>query len=155
MKMGACGSIVVKALHYMSAGDRFGTWWSEWFLSSYLILRPHQALWFTQPLTEMSTRCRTIMFLESTEVASAQGWQPYRHLWADCLDCVGSFLKISQPYRPPQPVTGIALFTLLHEDVLLSHDHIFSVTMPLTSQKTALFIVTAVKTSNLNLLVFT
>jgi hypothetical protein len=35
--------------------------------------------------------------------ACAWGWQPYRHLWADCLDSVGSLT--SQPYRPPRPVT--------------------------------------------------
>jgi hypothetical protein len=34
--------------------------------------------------------------------AGAWGWQPYRHLSADCLD-------ISQPYMPPRPVMEIAL----------------------------------------------
>jgi hypothetical protein len=45
---------------------------------------------FTQPLTEMSTRSIKIMFLGSKAAAGAKGWQPYRHLWADCLDTVGS-----------------------------------------------------------------
>jgi hypothetical protein len=30
------------------------------------------------------------MFLGSKAAAGAYGWQPYRHLWADCLDNVGS-----------------------------------------------------------------
>jgi hypothetical protein len=44
------------------------------------------ALGLTQPLTEMSTRnlpggCRA---------AGVQGWQPYCHLWDDCLEDVGA-----------------------------------------------------------------
>jgi hypothetical protein len=39
--------------------------------------------------------------------AGAKGSQPYHHLCADCLDNVGSLA--SPTYRPPRPVTGIAL----------------------------------------------
>jgi hypothetical protein len=45
---------------------------------------------YTQPLTEISTISIKIMFLGSKAAAGAYGWQPYRHLWADCLDNVGS-----------------------------------------------------------------
>jgi hypothetical protein len=38
-------------------------------------------------------------------MAGKQGWQPHSHLWADCLDNMGSL----QPYRPPWPVAGIVL----------------------------------------------
>jgi hypothetical protein len=40
------------------------------------------ALGSTQPITEMSTR----NFLKD----KGKVWQPYRHLWADCLDDVGA-----------------------------------------------------------------
>jgi hypothetical protein len=30
------------------------------------------------------------MFLDEQSAAGAYGWQIYRHLWADCLDSVGS-----------------------------------------------------------------
>jgi hypothetical protein len=43
--------------------------------------------------------------------ASAQGWQRYRHLWADCLEKCGSF-DVSRPYRPPRAVTEIQVYLL-------------------------------------------
>jgi hypothetical protein len=68
------------------------------------------ALGFTQPLTEMSTRniiIIIIMFL---------GSKVRRMCRADTLPSSVSrlsrqceILNISQPYRPPRPVTGIAL----------------------------------------------
>jgi hypothetical protein len=44
------------------------------------------ALVFTQPLAEMSTR----NLPGGYRAAGAYGWQPYRHLWADCLENVGA-----------------------------------------------------------------
>jgi hypothetical protein len=44
------------------------------------------ALGLTQPLTEMSTT--NLPADEGT--ASAWGWQPYRHLWTDCLENPGA-----------------------------------------------------------------
>jgi hypothetical protein len=55
------------------------------------------ALRFTNPLTEMSTRTRKIMFLGSRA-------QPVSPLSKQC-----GILNISRPHRPPQPVAGIAL----------------------------------------------
>jgi hypothetical protein len=47
------------------------------------------ALWpwgRTQPLTEMSTR----NLPGSKGQPARKAWQPYRHLWADCLEDVGA-----------------------------------------------------------------
>jgi hypothetical protein len=52
---------------------------------------------FTQPLTEMSTRSRKIMFLGSK---------------ARPVLRIDDLTAISQPYRLPRPVTGLDL--LLH-----------------------------------------
>jgi hypothetical protein len=67
--------------------------WSLFF-SIYLILPA--ALWvlgLTQLLTKMSTRNTKKMFLESR--AGSYGWQFLRHLWADCLDNVGSSTSLN------------------------------------------------------------
>jgi hypothetical protein len=60
-----CGSMVVKALYYET----------RWGL--------YLALVFTQPLKQISTRSRKIMFLGSIV-------QPVHHLWGDCVDNVRS-----------------------------------------------------------------
>jgi hypothetical protein len=45
--------------------------------------------------------------------AGAWGWQPRRHLWADCLENVS--FDVSQPYGSSWPATGIAApFTSLN-----------------------------------------
>jgi hypothetical protein len=102
------GSVVVKALCYKPEGRWFETR-CELMFSIYLIL---PAVGFTQPLTEMSTRSRKIMFLY---LGIERGW---------CLGltvlppCVSRFsrqcgiLNISQTYRHPPPVTRIAWFLI-------------------------------------------
>jgi hypothetical protein len=79
---------------------------NEFFLI-YLILPLHQAPRFTQPLTEMSTKTRKIMFLRSRA-------RPVRR--ADNITTVPSvsrlsiqcgILNISQTYTHPRPVMGI------------------------------------------------
>jgi hypothetical protein len=60
------------------------------------------ALGSTRPITEMSTRS-----LPGGKGRPARGWQPHRHLWADCLENVGE-LEIADGFhtRPP-PSTPI------------------------------------------------
>jgi hypothetical protein len=71
---------------------------------------------FTQPVTEMSTRGRKIMFLRS-------GARPVRR--ADRFTAICKrfsrqcgILNSSQAYRPPRPVTGIVLLFLYTLGVL-------------------------------------
>jgi hypothetical protein len=62
---------------------------------------------FTQRLTEISNRnIKIIMFLGSKVrwVRRADNLTAMSHLSRQC-----AILNISQPYRPPRPVTGIAL----------------------------------------------
>jgi hypothetical protein len=74
----------------------------------YLILPAALALGFTQPLTEMSTtNIKIIMFLGSKvqQVRRVDNIMPsVSHLSRHC-----GIFNISQPYRPPRPVMGIAL----------------------------------------------
>jgi hypothetical protein len=56
---------VVKALRYNPEGHRFETRLGQLIFSIYLILPAAMALGFIQPLTEMSTRSRKIMFVGS------------------------------------------------------------------------------------------
>jgi hypothetical protein len=83
----ARGSVVVEALCCKPEGCGFET----------LVL--------TQPVTEMSTRIKRIMFLGSKvlSVHRADNLAPsVSRLFKRC-----GILNISEPYRPPWPVTGI------------------------------------------------
>jgi hypothetical protein len=76
-------ALLVEAMCYKTEGRGFQTRRGRWIVSIYLIFPGALG---PQPLTEMSTRSRKIMFLGR----KVQGWQPYHHLWPDCLYNVGS-----------------------------------------------------------------
>jgi hypothetical protein len=57
---------------------------------------------FQNPEWTLLTRCIS----GENSAVGAWDWQPYHHLWADCLHIVGSLT--SHNPRPPRPVTGIA-----------------------------------------------
>jgi hypothetical protein len=64
----ARGGVELKALCYKPRGREFETRWGEWIVFN--LPKPSgrsRPLGFTQPLTEMSTKNRKIMFLSSKE----------------------------------------------------------------------------------------
>jgi hypothetical protein len=70
------------------------------------------ALRSTQPLTEMSTRSLP----GGKRRPARKGWQPYRHLWADCLE------KMWEPQR----LTTLWTFTACYRDSFYSRHQINS-----------------------------
>jgi hypothetical protein len=64
-------------------------------------------------------KCVRGIFLGVKGYRGAWGWQPHRHLWADCLENVGAS-TFHNPMGPSRPVTGIA-FILYYtwEEMLL------------------------------------
>jgi hypothetical protein len=82
-------------------------------INFFILLNPSSftiALGFTQPLTELSAKNRKKCFwgVESGERLRLTALPPsVSQLSRQC-----GILNISQPYRPPRPVTGIALLIL-------------------------------------------
>jgi hypothetical protein len=94
---------VVEVLCYNPEGRWFMTRLDELYFSIYLILPSALGTGFTQPLKEIITGSKKIMFLKSRA-------RPVRKVASvSQLSIQCGILNISQPYRPPQPVTGIAL----------------------------------------------
>jgi hypothetical protein len=64
------------------------SWVQIWMLSKCSIVPSSRtmAMGFTQPLTKMSTR----KLPGGKGLSARKAWQPYRHLWANCLDNVGT-----------------------------------------------------------------
>jgi hypothetical protein len=89
----------------------FGTLWGELLSSIYLILPTPLSSWLTQPLTEMSTRDTKIMLLVTTLPPSLS------RLSRQCR-----IFDISQPDRPPRPVTGKASLLLYIDEIHTSQE---------------------------------
>jgi hypothetical protein len=76
-----------------------------------------RALGSTQPLTEMSTgNIKKLMFL-GTKVRLVRGADNLTAIYEPSSRQCG-ILNISQPYRPPRPVTGIALLSTFTRTLL-------------------------------------
>jgi hypothetical protein len=96
---GGCSSVVVNALCQKQEGRGFEDRWDNWILWIYLILPDALGPGFTKPLAEMSTRKEILkgniyIYVEKS-AADGWGWQSRLHLWADCLDNLGSLKSYS------------------------------------------------------------
>jgi hypothetical protein len=78
-------------------------------LSMYLIFPATLGPGVTQPLTEMSARNRKEMSLGSRARAARKARLTTSPLSLSLLSRQCGILNISQPYRPPRSVIGIAL----------------------------------------------
>jgi hypothetical protein len=99
----ACCSVVVESLCYMPESRGFGTGRGEWILR------------FTQPLTEISTKSIKVMFLGSRARPERRADNLPPSMSRLSRQC--GILNISQFYRPPRPVTEIALLYLYNVNI--------------------------------------
>jgi hypothetical protein len=118
---------VVSYTHWQSKSMWYGgSWWHltsekniqrKWIWHSGLEyktpLQKKRLIVVTTILSQQTTSCKisrmptkfNVMTVIYCLRISAYGWQSYHHLWADCLDNVGS----STSHMSPWPVIGIAL----------------------------------------------
>jgi hypothetical protein len=89
MELGARGSVVVEEPCYKSEG-RDPMRRKIFFFLIYLILPAALGpeVYSATNRNEYHKQKNNVSGDQSA--AGEQGWQPYRHLWADCLDNVGS-----------------------------------------------------------------
>jgi hypothetical protein len=113
-RWGPRGSSVVKALCYMPEGRRFETQWCNRILSVYIILPAEpgpEVYWASQRNEYQEIECGLFMRVTISPPPASRLSRQY------------GIRNVSQSYRPPRPVTGIALLaTYLQIQIFLTTD---------------------------------
>jgi hypothetical protein len=104
-------SVAVEALCYKPEGRGFEIRWGEWISSIYLILPAALGLGVYSASSRNEYRKQENNVSRSRARLVCKVDKPYRHLWAICLDNVGSSTS-RKPILPPRPVTGIPFLLL-------------------------------------------
>jgi hypothetical protein len=106
---GARNSVVVEALCYKPEGQGFRTRWGEWIFSIYLILPAGlgSGVYSASNRNEYQKQKNNVERVRCVGLTTLP--PSVSRLSIQC-----GIFNISQPYRPPRPVTGIVLLRIEH-----------------------------------------